>query len=101
MKINEEVKKSSSDSPRSGTVILAVSAHGQDARAAGPLDTLISKVREQSQNVYENKGSAQKSTTTDPSFSKERSCRAPSSAEEGDRGWCDFAPFALGVKPGL
>jgi len=40
-------------------------------------------MREQSENVYENKGSVQKSTTPDPSFSKEGNHGLPSSDEEG------------------
>ncbi len=43
----------------------------------------FSKMREQSENVYENKGSVQKSTTPDPSFSKEGNHGLPSSDEEG------------------
>jgi hypothetical protein len=38
---------------------------------------------EQSENVYENKGSVQKSTTPDPSSSKEGKSQLPSSDEEG------------------
>ena len=49
--------------------------------------------REQSENVYENKGMAQKSTTPGPSLSKEGNLGLPSSDEEG-WGWCDFVTFA-------
>jgi hypothetical protein len=38
---------------------------------------LMSKTREQSENVYENKGSVKKSTTPDLSLSKEGNYRAP------------------------
>jgi hypothetical protein len=38
---------------------------------------MISKTREQSENVYENKGPAQKSTTLGPSLSKEGNYRTP------------------------
>jgi len=51
------------------------------------------KSREQSQNVYENKGSAWKSTTPDPSLSKEGNPRVPSSDEEG-RGVVGFCALA-------
>jgi hypothetical protein len=49
--------------------------------------------REQSENVYENKGAVQKSTTPDPSLPKEGNPKRPSSDEEG-WGWCDFVTFA-------
>jgi len=39
--------------------------------------------REQSENVYENKGMAQKSTAPGPSLSKEGNRGLPSSVEEG------------------
>ncbi len=42
---------------------------------------------ERTGDVYENKGTAQKSTTPNPSFSKEGNFGLPSSGEEG-RGWC-------------
>jgi hypothetical protein len=48
---------------------------------------------EQSENVYENKGSVQKSTTPDPTLSKEGNCGLPDSGVEG-LGWSDFADFA-------
>ncbi len=41
------------------------------------------KSAEQSENVYENKGSAENSTTPDPSLSKEGNRELPSSDEEG------------------
>jgi hypothetical protein len=44
---------------------------------------------EQSENVYENKGTVQKSTTPGSSLSKEGNCKLPSSDEEG-RGRWDF-----------
>ena len=44
---------------------------------------LDSNSTEQSQNVYENKGSAGKSTTPGPSLSKEGNRGLPSSVEEG------------------
>jgi hypothetical protein len=53
----------------------------------------MSKTPEQSENVYENKGMAQKSTTPGPSLSKEGNPKRPSSDEEG-WGWCDFVTFA-------
>ena len=40
-------------------------------------------LREQSENVYENKGTVQKSTTPDPSLCEEGNCGLPSSDEEG------------------
>ena len=44
---------------------------------------LTAKSAEQSENVYENKGAAWKSTTPDPSLSKEGNSGLPSSDEEG------------------
>ncbi len=44
---------------------------------------------EQSENVYENKGTVLKSTTPGHSLSKEGNCRLPSSDEEGGvAGFC-------------
>jgi hypothetical protein len=56
-------------------------------------DFLMSKTGEQSQNVYENKGSVQKSTTPVPALSKDGNRGFPSSDEEGLE-WWDFAAFA-------
>jgi hypothetical protein len=42
-----------------------------------PEDRRFKESAEQSENVYENKGSAQKSTTPDPSLSKEGNYPAP------------------------
>jgi hypothetical protein len=50
------------------------------------------KLGEQSQNVYENKGSAEKSTAPCPSLTKEGNPKLPSSGEEG-REWCGFVAF--------
>ena len=48
--------------------------------------------REQSENVYENKGSPWKSTTPGPSLAKEGNLSFPSSDEEGQV-WWDFVQF--------
>ena len=53
----------------------------------------IRNLKEQSENVYENKGAAEKSITPGPSLSKEGNRMHPSSDEEGWR-WWDFATFA-------
>jgi len=60
---------------------------------------------EQSQNVYENKGSGQKSTTPDPSLSKEGSLShgSPPRTRRGGGGATlrTSRPWRLGVKPSL
>jgi hypothetical protein len=61
-----------------------------------------SKSPEQSENVYENKGSAWKSTTPDPSLSKEGNLRLPFSDEEGGGGggaMRSLRASCRGVKP--
>jgi hypothetical protein len=42
------------------------------------------KSTEQSENVYENKGPVEKSTTPDPALSKEGNCCAPLLVQEGN-----------------
>jgi hypothetical protein len=62
-----------------------------------------SKLNERSGNVYENKGTAQKSTTPDPSLSKEGNFGLPSWDEKGV-GVVPIRPsrsLRLGVKQGL
>ena len=56
----------------------------------------VAKLREQSQNVYENKGSAQKSTTPNPSFSKEANSGLVGSPLQMRSGG---GSLGLGVKP--
>ncbi len=60
--------------------------------ALEPNGVWVTKLREQSQNVYENKGSAGKSTTPSPSLSKVGNS-LPSSDEEG-WGWCEVATLS-------
>jgi len=62
------------------------------------------KSAERSQNVYENKGAARKSTTPDPSLSKEGDSRAPLLGRGGVGGGGTLRPWRplrIGVKPGL
>jgi len=60
-----------------------------------------SKLGEQSENVYENKGLAMKSTTPGPSLSKEGNYRTPLLGREGVGGGATLGPLPaslLGVK---
>jgi len=60
------------------------SRHWQQVCRLGNIATAnSSKFNERSGNVYENKGRAKKSTTPDPSLSKEGNTKLPSSDEEG------------------
>ena len=60
---------------------------------------LTAKVREQSENVYENKGTAEKSTTPAPPYPRRGIADSPPRVRRG-WGWCDFVTsFVLGISP--
>jgi hypothetical protein len=58
------------------------------------LDSSTAEFTEQSENVYENKGALQKSTTPGPSLSKEGNFPGTPPQMRRGRGWWDFAAFA-------